>query len=149
MSPTCPKCGHVFGEDAQEELFITEPARIGIRITPADLATAWNELNGKLPGVRELSPARQAKCKLRLRNKRFLEKFREAIIIANNTPFLTGDNSWGWRANFDWFTNNDENVDKVLSGMYLRANSGTRATPKAFEQTHLTEKSVKLKVSKK
>jgi hypothetical protein len=40
------------------------------------------------------------------------------VIKAQETPFLRGEGSKGWRADFDWFISNDRNVVKVLEGKY-------------------------------
>jgi hypothetical protein len=40
-----------------------------------------------------------------------------AVIKAQETPFLRGEGSKGWRADFDWLSN-DRNVVKVLEGKY-------------------------------
>jgi hypothetical protein len=37
---------------------------------------------------------------------------------AQETPFLRGEGSRGWRTNFDWFVANHLNVYAVLEGKY-------------------------------
>ena len=82
----------------------------------------WQQEHGSLPQVRALATDRLSKCRLRVKNSpdtpRLLADFREAVRLANQTPFLSGSNDRGWVANFDWFIANDSNYLKVIEGKY-------------------------------
>jgi hypothetical protein len=48
------------------------------------------------------------------------------VTDAQATPFLRGEGDRGWKADFDWFVANDQNVIRVLESRY---DSGARAGP--------------------
>jgi len=85
---------------------------------PFNLFNLFLQLNKKLPNPKELTKERKQKCKSRLRCNGFLENFKQAVTIAQDTPFLCGNNDRGWQADFDWFVANDTNVLKVIEGKY-------------------------------
>lgn len=91
--------------------------------SPRILLDIFNEENKVLPTVREFTPDRQAKSRTRLKNHRanlekYLEDFRAGIRIAQRTPFLRGEGTRQWQADFDWFIHNDSNLNRVLEGKY-------------------------------
>jgi len=82
----------------------------------------WKQEHGNLPDVTMLTKSRLKKCRDRVKNhasdpEQFLADFRNAVVQANQSAFLTGQTST-WKATFDWFVNNDENYIKVLEGNY-------------------------------
>jgi hypothetical protein len=92
--------------------------------------------NNRLPQVKALTAGRLAKCRTRInraehdgRLEQYLKDFESAVQIAQLTPFLRGENERKWRASFDWFVENDENVLRVLEGRY-----GNPETSKQTEQ---------------
>ena len=97
--------------------------------TPEVLVEIYKARNEKLPQVLEFNPSRREKCKRRLARDpgKFIDQFTRAVIKAQETPFLRGENERGWKADFDWFIANDQNVIKVLEGRY---DSGGRADPR-------------------
>jgi hypothetical protein len=96
--------------------------------TPEVLVEIYKARNQKLPQVLEFNPSRREKCKRRLARDpgKFIDQFTRAVIKAQETPFLRGESERGWKADFDWFYANDQNVIKVLEG---RHDSGGRADP--------------------
>lgn len=50
--------------------------------------------------------------------EQYLADFASAVKKAQQTPFLRGEGSRGWRASFDWFVANQVNIYAVLEGKY-------------------------------
>lgn len=104
----------------------------GIKEPPTPLQGEARELyeiyqnkNHRLPKVKELTDDRLRKCRSRInqagRNgcrEQYLADFSKAVEIAQQTPFLCGENERHWQASFDWFTANQSNIYKVLEGRY-------------------------------
>jgi hypothetical protein len=81
--------------------------------------------NQKLPQVKALTADRLNKCRSRInraerdgRLEQYLKDFEAAVITAQQTPFLRGENERHWQASFDWFIANDGNIYRVLEGKY-------------------------------
>jgi len=89
-----------------------------VKTSTNSLWLAYHENNGKLPTHQRLTHARANKCRARLSDPDFYDKFVMAIRLAQDIPFLIGNNDRGWKADFDWFIANDTNVFKVLEGKY-------------------------------
>jgi hypothetical protein len=93
------------------------------------LVGLWNELMGEanrglpeahqIPLVREIGEERKAKIKSRLK-EHSLDEWRTCINRIRYSPFLIGDNSKGWKANFD-FLLRPGTYAKVIEGNYDRA----------------------------
>ena len=47
-----------------------------------------------------------------------LDVWGEVFRKCRSTPFLYGQGSRGWRADFDWITKNADNAERVLEGKY-------------------------------
>lgn len=82
----------------------------------------FHEICTSFPKVTTLSDKRKAAIK-RLMNNHKEEEIREAFKIAENTPFLKGDNNRGWKANFDWLIN-ETNFIKVIEHNYDHNKNG-------------------------
>jgi hypothetical protein len=84
----------------------------------------WYKFNhGKLPGIRKLTKGRIKKIDTRIINlggdgSEWELSFNQAVVHARNTPFMLGDSKQGWKADFDWFIEKDENIEKTLEGKY-------------------------------
>lgn len=78
---------------------------------------AYNELCGKLPKVKKLIDKRKRAVRTCMAQGFSLDDIREAFRKANETPFLTGQNKHGWRANFDFIIKPD-NMQKILEDTY-------------------------------
>ena len=86
-----------------------------------DLVAIWNAECGTLPKVHSCGKSRHLKIKARLngsKNGAFAEQFRPAVRKSQAVPFLQGDNDRGWRLSFDFLVANEDNVGKVLEGVY-------------------------------
>ena len=78
-----------------------------------------------LPEVKALTSERLKKCRLRINQavrdgclEQYLADFLAAVKKAQQTPFLRGEGTRGWRAGFDWFIANNLNIYAVLEGKY-------------------------------
>lgn len=79
----------------------------------------------RLPKVIKVSDARRRRIKSRFADGYTIEDFRTLFKTAVETPFLCGENSRNWAANFDWLIE-PGNMLKVLEGNY--STSSTRAS---------------------
>jgi len=82
-----------------------------------ELAKKWNELCPKLPQVSLISPKRLEKENLRLKRIEF-EKILIAILKISKSDFCHGKNDRGWRADYGWLIESDENILKAIEGKY-------------------------------
>jgi len=93
-------------------------------VDPNILIDIYEQENKVLPPIVAVTEKRLKKCRERIIAysddlDQFFEKFRQAVRKAQNIPFLNGKgNKSGWKADFDWFIDNDENFVKVLEGKY-------------------------------
>jgi hypothetical protein len=78
-----------------------------------DGAPAWG-----LKPIRKLTPHRRRKLQTRIRENS-IDEFTEAIAAIGRSPFLRGENSRGWRADFDWMLE-PKNFTKLIEGTYDR-----------------------------
>lgn len=79
----------------------------------------------RLPKVIKLSDARRRRIRARFSDGYTIEDFQRLFRTACETPFLCGENSRNWTANFDWLIE-PGNMLKVLEGNY--STSSTRAS---------------------
>jgi hypothetical protein len=99
-------------------------ADIGVRESMAPAATAEELLEiyegerGELPTAGFLTAERRRRCARWLAGGFTAEQFRAVVRGAAATPFLAGDGSRGWQADFDWLIANRSNARKVLAGEY-------------------------------
>jgi hypothetical protein len=82
------------------------------------IPAAWNRMASEVgnPTIRAMPPARRAKLILRIREFGF-EAVMEAICAVAASPFCTGDNNRGWRADFD-FLLQPQSLLRLLEGRY-------------------------------
>lgn len=93
------------------------------------IVNEFNRVCTKLPKVMKLSPQRKRKIKARL--KVFSEvDIYQAFMKTASSRFLSG--SSGWKASFDWFFENDNNIQKVLEGNYDNSNKTKERPPDKF-----------------
>lgn len=104
-----------------------------------EVVEAWNEVASGigLPVVRQLTPKRRTRIKAALKppERRDAEWWRElfSLYAAPANAFLRGDNSSGWRADFD-FALKEDAIAKVLEGAYERGATTPRRPSPAFER---------------
>ena len=84
------------------------------------MASIWRDVCGDvLPVPRALDKPRQAALRRRFLDTfgRDLGRWRQFCERVRGSPFLTGDNSTGWRADLD-FMLKPKNANKLLEGGY-------------------------------
>lgn len=81
------------------------------------LAELWNKHRGKLPEVRGASGTRKRQAESRWREKPDPDYWREVIVRIVTSPFCSGENDRGWRADFD-FLIKPETQHRVREGKY-------------------------------
>lgn len=74
----------------------------------------WNSKVGRCSASKE----RLVKLKERCQDKLFREEYKKAIDKIAYSSFCKGGGNTGWKANIDWFIQNDTNIRKVLEGKY-------------------------------
>lgn len=85
---------------------------------PSELFNLWNTtVEGKLSAVQKLTESRSKKIKTRLK-ERPLSDWKTVFEKMASSSFCQGDNKQGWKADFDWIIDNDNNAVKVLEGKY-------------------------------
>lgn len=78
---------------------------------------AYNQNCGSLPKATKLTDKRKRAIRTCAAQGFSVDDMREAFQKAASTPFLTGQNERGWRANFDFIIKPD-NMQKILEGAY-------------------------------
>ena len=92
-----------------------------------DVAKLYNDICGyKLPRVRRLSASRKRHIKARFVEGYTIDDFGELFSTTVSSPFLCGENSRSWVANFDWLIE-PGNMIKVLEGNYNARNGSNSA----------------------
>ena len=109
----------------------SSPASQDACVSGKILLEIYQQHNQALPEVKALTSERLKKCRSRINQavrdgclEQYLEDFTAAVKKAQQTPFLRGEGSRGWRAGFDWFVGNHVNVYAVLEGKYDGSASG-------------------------
>jgi len=77
----------------------------------------WNSKEN-LPKIKRFTPRRLIKLKARMKEEYFVDNWRMIIERISITPFLTGDNDRGWKADVTWILENSDNYTKVMEGKY-------------------------------
>lgn len=85
----------------------------------AKLVESWNQAvaGTAIPRVRDITPSRTKKAKVRLR-ERSLEEWDLVFRKISESSFCKGGGRDAWVASFDWIISNDGNAAKVLEGYY-------------------------------
>jgi hypothetical protein len=110
------------------------PANTGVGENMAAAATAEELLEiyegerGELPPAGVLTAERRRRCARWLAGGFTAEQFRAVVRGAAATPFLVGEGSRGWQADFDWLIANRSNARKVLAGEYAPRASARAAS---------------------
>jgi hypothetical protein len=91
---------------------------------------AFNELAEKVgwPKVQQQSPARQKALSQRISDCGGIDNWRSALDRAASSPLLTGQNTRGWRADFDWLCK-PANFTKLMEGNYDKRNRNANNLP--------------------
>lgn len=109
-------------DDCADETLTQELKEKAEDLEVEQIVNEFNRVCTELPKVQKISPQRRKKVKARL--KVFdVEEIYKAFQIAKESKFLNGHNDNGWKASFDWFFENDNNITKVLEGNYNNSSS--------------------------
>lgn len=100
--------GTAIKEEVKEDQELKEP-----RIPPVAFQEAWNS-HPSLPHIRIMTKDRKARLNRRAAYKDFRDNWQEAITALSQSPWHTGQNDRGWKADVDWFLKNDTNWAKAL-----------------------------------
>jgi len=101
-------------------------------ISPQEMLELWNSACGLagLPKVLKLTKERKRKIRMRIREYGDDPQFWEGLFQRiTQTPFLTGHNNRGWRADMDYVFRNETNISRIMEGKYdaaVNAGSNTR-----------------------
>ena len=82
----------------------------------SEVLSLWNSRN-ELAKVRSFTQNRKRAIKARMNDPFFRQNWKEAFQRMLESPFLTGTNDKGWRADFDWFIKPDS-VPRIMEGKY-------------------------------
>lgn len=85
--------------------------------TPEEFAEAWNSLPEPFPRVLRMSSGRAKALKERRQDAFWRERWRAALDLLPERPFLRGEGDKGWVADVDFFLRPDT-VQKILEGKY-------------------------------
>lgn len=85
---------------------------------PHPVIQAWNDMALESGLSKAQSTKKRAQAlRVRMNEAPFREGWQEAIAKIPSSPFLTGQNDRGWRADMDWFLKPDS-VVRILEGKY-------------------------------
>ena len=76
------------------------------------------------PKVIAVTKKRKQKINSRLKDVGY-DRLIDAFALASKSDFLTGKNDNNWKADFDWFVENDTNCIKVLENKYSNKQART------------------------
>jgi hypothetical protein len=82
-----------------------------------EVVVHWNSKSA-LPRIVVMSDTRKEKLRVRLKSPFFVENWRAAIDKLVTSPFCTGSNDRGWKADIDWFIKDDTVTARILEGKY-------------------------------
>lgn len=107
------------GETLDEQLYtqLEEEAKNPKTPLAQTVTNVYNATCTNLPSCRKLTAGRRASVTALLRKGYTLDDLRDAFCKANRSGFCQGKNERGWKADFDWLTN-ENNLVKVLEGKY-------------------------------
>ncbi len=118
-----PPSGHGAALSEEEKKVRKEERK---KILPR-LAQVWNQNRGALPEVRGCSGTRRKRAESRWREEPSAEYWATTVQRIARSPFCSGDNDRGWRADFD-FLIQPETRHKVEEGKY-DSRTGVRTAP--------------------
>ena len=97
----------------------TGSADQGEKVDFKRVLSLYHSICTDFPKLEKLTDTRKAKIKLRFREMGCeYEKIETLFRKMQASKFMQGDNSRGWKADFDWLFANDKNWPKVLEGKY-------------------------------
>lgn len=115
--------------ETDTETDISTDVEIGeVAISPAprfdlnEAVRAWNDMAARigLAQVQRVTEPRRRALKARLAECDGIEGWHAALAKIEASPFLTGNNDRGWRADFDFVTR-ESSFTKIMEGKYDRS----------------------------
>lgn len=104
-----------------------------------EVLNLFNRICGrKLPKVSYISPGRTANIKSLLK-KFTIEEIKMIFRKVVLSDFLTGNNSRGWKATFDWIIK-EKNATKILEDNYKDSDENSKYHTYLFDDTDEEEK---------
>ena len=82
-----------------------------------EIQNEWNN-HKNLPQIMKMTVKRKDKLKVRWKQFKSIDPFKESFSLISQSDFCTGQNNKGWKVDFDWVIKNEENMVKVLEGKY-------------------------------
>jgi len=82
----------------------------------SEVVSLWNS-RSELSSVRAMTSNRKRAIKARMADPFFRQNWKSAFHKMLESPFLTGNNDRGWKADFDWFLK-PESVTRIMEGKY-------------------------------
>lgn len=104
------------GSRKEVEVEIEEEGKESSAVAAPRLMEAWNEFSS-LPKIKAWTTARKTSLSARMKDQFFLENWLPAIERASRSPFLTGSNDRGWKADIEFFLQ-PNSVAKIMEGKY-------------------------------
>lgn len=108
-----PTSGEPSGEPSGEEQPSGKRSHVVDRLPVEAFVDTYHQLCPMLPRCLALTPKRRQHIAARLR-ERPLAAWEPILRALAASPFHTGENDRGWRADLDWLTRNSENGLKLL-----------------------------------
>lgn len=107
----------------EEKNDLTQAKKTIVKINFDEYKEEYNLRCNNLPQVKTITEKR--KTAIRKFEKEFtIEQFKEICDIANEAPFLIGDNDRGWKADFDFILRVDK-ATSILEGKYTKLGKRT------------------------
>lgn len=133
----CRQCDPELDPQMAQQLLLTA-AKIADEIDKArnkradkipynDILNDYNSICTSLAHAHKLSDKRKRAIKQCYSQGFTYEDLKKAFNIAQNSPFLVGNNERAWRAGFDFIIKPD-NILKILEGTYGTKKENTQAT---------------------
>ncbi|MBS7545100.1 YdaU family protein [Ancylobacter oerskovii] len=107
-------------EDTKANALVVEPSPASTTTCPvAEMVEAYHEAMAPsgCPRVAKITPSRKARALQRLKDCKGIDGWKAAMAKARASPFLTGANATGWKADFDFFLQ-ATSFTKLLEGSY-------------------------------
>lgn len=99
--------------------------------TQDEITKTWNEtLPAGFPRIAVFGKERKTALRARFAEPFFRDNWRAALAKIPGSPFLSGENDRGWRANIDWFLR-PGNVVRLMEGGYDKSG---KLTPQEFAE---------------
>lgn len=110
--------------EPNEEVGVEIETTSTLKVDYGRVKELWDSICGDVLGrILKMTESRKQKIKTRAiefekSGSDYLATFEHIFRLAAQCDFIIGNNNRNWKANFDWFIENDKNYVKVLEGRY-------------------------------